>query len=172
MRSTRVVVGLVAIAALGLVAGAHAQPTARPALPTVPVEIGGESFALEVAVDPMTQYRGLGGRRALAPDGGMIFLYRASRPLAFVMRDCRIPIDIAFLDATGRVISTHEMKVEPPRRTEESPREYEARLPQYPSGLPARYAIEVAGGRLAALGVRPGQRIELPREALAAALRE
>lgn len=137
---------------------------ARPARAegtAVAATIGGERFTLEVASDPATMYRGLGGRTRIDPHGGMLFVYASPRPLAFVMRDCPVPLDVAFLDDAGRVIAFHEMKPEPPRAPGESAADYEARLPSYGSPLPARWAVEVAGGRLRALGVRPGDRIEL-----------
>lgn len=159
MRATR-------LAALGL-ALALAAPAATPAraqggLPIREVAIGGERFRLEVAAGPATQFRGLGGRTVIPRNGGMLFVHAAPRPLAFVMRDCPIPIDVAFLDAEGRVLTVHTMKPEPPRRADEDASAYESRLPSYPSAAPAQYAIELAGGRFAELGVRIGDRIPLP----------
>jgi uncharacterized membrane protein (UPF0127 family) len=84
------------------------------------------------------------------------------------MRDCPIPIDVAFLDASGRVISLHEMPPEPARRPDESQLAYESRLEQYPSGLPALFAIETAGGRLRQLGVKGGDVIEIDAASLLA----
>jgi uncharacterized membrane protein (UPF0127 family) len=135
--------------------------SAQGGLPTREVAIGGELFRLEVAADPHTQYRGLGGRTAIPRNGGMLFVHASPRPLAFVMRDCPIPIDVAFLDADGRVLNVHTMKPEPPRRAGEAADTYEARLPAYPSAGPAQYAIELAGGRFAELGVGAGDRIPL-----------
>ena len=57
------------------------------------------------------------------------------------------------------------MTLEPPQRAGESRRAYEARLPRYPSGAPARFAIEVGGGVLAELGVAPGDVVAFDREA-------
>jgi hypothetical protein len=153
------------LGALLLVLVARAQ---GPALPTVGATIAGERFALEVARDAATMYRGLGGRMRIDPAGGMLFVYAQAQPLAFVMRDCPVPIDVAFLDAIGRVINLHEMRPEPPRRPDESQAAYEARLPQYRSALPARFAIEVAGGRLRALGIGPGDRVEIDWQGLGA----
>jgi len=133
---------------------------AQGGLPTVAATIAGESFRLELAEDSETMSRGLGGRTQIPPRGGMLFAYPAPRPLAFVMRDCRVPIDIAYLAADGRVLNIHTMQVEPPRRDDESVAAYEARLPGYRSSGPAQYAVEVAGGLLDELGVRPGDRIE------------
>lgn len=156
-RSGAVRAGLAALAcaALGLAQAAPGQG----GLPTREVVIGGERFRLEVAADPQTQYRGLGGRTEIPRNAGMLFVNASPRPLAFVMRDCPIPIDVAFLDAEGRVLNVHTMPPEPPRRPDESAGDYEARLPAYPSAGPAQYAIELAGGRFAELGVGKGDRI-------------
>ncbi len=130
-------------------------------LEVVWVAIGGETFQLELALDPVTRYRGLSGRDSIPRNGGMLFVMPRSEPFAMVMRDCGVPIDVAFLDSGGRVVAIHEMRPEPPRRRDESPTEYEARLLTYPSGEPARFAIETAGGRLRQLGLAVGQRIPL-----------
>jgi uncharacterized membrane protein (UPF0127 family) len=162
-------------AALAVSPGAAAAPGPQPAaashapaasaLPTTHVVIGGEPFTLEVARDPAAQYRGLGGRTSIDRHGGMLFVFPVSQILAFVMRDCPIPIDVAFLDADGRVVATHEMQPEMPRGPGETAIAYEQRLHLYGSGLPAHYAIEMAGGRLRELGVHGGDAIELPPDA-------
>lgn len=148
---------LVLLAALALTSIAHAQG----GLPTREVAIGGERFLLEVATDAQAQFRGLGGRTVIPRNGGMLFVNASPRLLAFVMRDCPIPIDVAFLDADGRILNVHTMKPEPPRREGESVSAYEGRLPAYSSLGPAQYGIELAGGRFAELGVGKGDRIEL-----------
>jgi hypothetical protein len=58
------------------------------------------------------------------------------------------------------------MKPEEPRREDETEFQYEMRLKRYPSRFPAQFAVETAGGRLAALGVKEGDRIEFDAEAL------
>ncbi len=135
---------------------ADAEPRPAPAPETAWVELAGELFELELALDDRTRYLGLGHRRAVAPDGGMLFVFPDSHPLGFVMRDCAIPLDVAFLDDSGRIVALHAMQPEPPRAPGESPLAYERRLPIYPSGQAARFAIEAAGGRLTELGARVG----------------
>ena len=141
------------------VEAAAPHPTAQP---TVSVAIAGRMFTLEVAGDQRTQTRGLGGRTFIDAHGGMLFAYRKSRELAMVMRDCPIAIDVAFLDEEGRVLALHAMRPELPRQPSESHFQYEARLPAYSSGAPARFAVEVAGGRLLELGVAVGDRLVAP----------
>lgn len=135
------------------------EPEPAAAGETIFLAIGGETFALELALDPATRQRGLGGRTGLSRNGGMLFAFGSPRPLAMVMRDCPEPIDVAFLDGEGRVVALHSMPPEPPRRAGESAMQYERRLPDYPSGAPAQFAVEVAGGRLAQVGVRVGTRL-------------
>jgi uncharacterized membrane protein (UPF0127 family) len=126
---------------------------------TLWVEIAGEPFELELALDAATRHQGLSGRLSIEPNGGMLFVSTVERPQAMVMRDCPIPIDVAFLDSSGEVMVIHEMRPELPRRPTESQREYESRLRLYDSGAPAGFAIEVAGGRLDEIGLQVGDRV-------------
>jgi hypothetical protein len=159
-----------AIAVALAVFAASAQPLATK-LPTAQAVIGGERFTLEVAREPADQFLGLGGRTHIDPHGGMLFAFPYPHATAFVMRDCPIAIDVAFLDPSGRVIAVHEMTPEPPRRSDETPMDYESRLAQYPSGLPAMFAIETAGGRFKQLGVKGGDVIAIDPAALVPAER-
>ena len=171
MARLRQLLRLVGIALL-LLCPAPAHPDEDHHSPEVVwVALGGESFQLELALDPQTRQRGLSGRESISRHGGMLFVLPSPRPFAMVMRDCSVPIDVAFLDDAGRVVAVHEMKVEPPRQPGEPRVLYEARLSAYPSGQPVRFAIETAGGRLAQLGLTVGNEIPLDLEALAARAR-
>jgi len=137
------------------------------------VTIGGRPFTLEIAADDAKRTKGLGGRTEIAPDGGMLFSFRASAIRHFIMRDCPVDIDIIFLDAACNVTRTHAMKAEPPRGEGEgepgdfvNPK-YHSRLKQYSSRYSAKYAIELRGGTLEGLGVQEGDHIELDTKALA-----
>lgn len=151
-------VPLVAMIAAALFLSACAEPTPEGRFR---VEIAGETFDLEPALDNATRTRGLGGRESVDPDGGMLFVFPTPQILGFVMRDCLVPIDIAFVGDTGRVIGMHAMPVEEPQRDDESATEYELRLKRYTSRFPCRIAIEVAGGTWARLGLEVGDRVEI-----------
>ncbi len=160
------------IAALALAGCSSESPSGSKAqlapsgLPTAPVTIKGERFVMELALTDATRLRGLSGREAIDPKGGMLFVFPYAGRHEFVMRDCPAPIDIAFLDAAGRVVAFHEMVPEEPRREDESQFDYEMRLKRYPSRFPAHFAVETAGGRLSSLGVKEGDRFEFDTEAL------
>jgi len=155
------------LAALLLVAAcARERPASAGPGELAFVRLGEETFALELALDPATRHRGLSGRGALARGEGMLFVQPRLAPMAMVMRDCAAPIDVAFLDADGRVVAVHAMVAEPPRASGETAAAYEARLPLYASGVPALFAIETAGGRLREVGLEVGDRVAFDRGGL------
>lgn len=132
------------------------------------VTIKGKKFYVDPALDQKTREKGLGGRESIPADGGMIFYFPYNDVLQFVMRDCPVAIDIAFLDEAGRVLAIHEMKPEEPKKPGESDAMYEMRLKRYSSRFPARAAVEVAGGTLVPLGLKTGDVIEFDRDGLKA----
>jgi len=71
------------------------EPGRRAGL--VAVMVGGRTLQLEVADDELGRERGLGGRAAIAEDGGMMFVFPRPEWQVFVMRDCPISIDVIFL---------------------------------------------------------------------------
>lgn len=133
---------------------------------TFEVEIGGETFRLEVAADRVTRYAGLGGRESIEANGGMIFVFPETAIRYFVMRDCIIPIDIMFLDGAGTVTATYTMQPERPRAEGESNTEYERRLKRYYSKSDSRYVIELHAGTINRLGIEHADRVTLNTQGL------
>lgn len=142
------------------------------------VEITGEWFQLELALDNETRFKGLSGREHIEPDGGMLFVFPRAVSQKFVMRDCFTDIDIIYLAPTGRIIAMHHMPIEPPRDPETEPLntqgispKYEDRLKKYPSRYAAQFVIELAGGTLERLNLAEGDLIELDMDGLKARAR-
>jgi uncharacterized membrane protein (UPF0127 family) len=148
---------------------------------TALVRIAGKPFHLELALDDKTRFQGLSNRTHIEPDGGKLFVFPRPLITGFVMRDCPIPIDVIYLDQTGRIVAMHEMQPEPPRTEEEkklAPRspgdpewlwvndQYEARLKQYPSRYAMQLVIELRGGTYKTLGIKEGDKVELDVEGL------
>jgi uncharacterized membrane protein (UPF0127 family) len=81
------------------------------------------------------------------------------------MEDCLVDMDIIFLDPQGRVTAAHEMKVEPPRRSNETQPAYQRRLRGYRSVYPAQFASERRAGAIARLDIGIERKIglDLPR---------
>ena len=138
-------------AATGLFLAGLALASARsPAsLPEVTVQIGGQRLTVEVAATPAARARGLSGRDRLRPDRGMLFVWPHPGPRRFWMKDTRMPLAVAFLDSSGRILNIHRMA--PPSPAREGFR-------YYPSQGAARFALEVNRGWFAEHGIGPGDR--------------
>ncbi len=154
--------------------GACEAPDAEPVAaviaesPKEKVYLNGERFDLDVALDEQTRFTGLSGRTEIPKNGGMIFAFRFPSRQMFVMRDCPIPIDIAFLDSAGRVLTMYEMQPEEPRKPGETDYEYDQRLRKYDSRYPAQFVVETAGGRLREVGLKPGDLVKFDVQGLKA----
>ena len=122
--------------------------------PTARVVFEGHVILVEIADTPELQARGLGGRKVLAPDEGMIFPYNESGGHAFWMRGMFIPIDIIWL-RNYRVVHV-EPNVPPP-----APGTPDRDLPIYRSPVPGNMVLEIAAGRAAELGIAAGSRIDI-----------
>ncbi len=151
-------------------------------LELVDVTLAGEAFHLELAADEPTRTKGLMGRESIDKDGGMLFVFpRAQvRVQNFWMKNCLTDMDILFLDASGRVLATHEMKKQPLQGKDpaagpdESEKDYEDRIQKtasYSSRFPATFAIELAPGRVKELGINEGDKVEFDAPALKARAR-
>lgn len=126
-------------------------------LGTVRLTIKQRAFELWIANDSDEQSQGLmhvtAERMTPLSDGaqrGMIFVFDHSRELTFWMKDTIIPLDIAYLDSSGKVVSKHTMAA------------LDIRPGQYPSGAPAQFAVEVNAGVWSDIGLVVGDTIELP----------
>lgn len=146
-------------AAAGTPAASRLEPTASR-LEQVPLTIhaaqGAQRFTVEVARTRGERQRGLMGRDHLDEDAGMLFLYRDTQSphSGFWMYRTLIPLDIAFIDARGRVAATATMWPCGSTRPAECPVTY--------AGVPYRAALEINAGILEALGVQEGDCVSWP----------
>ena len=104
-------------------------------------------FTVEVARTTEQQAMGLMYRNALAPDRGMIFPMDPPRPASFWMRNTLIPLDIIFVRADGSIANIAANTVP----YSEEP---------VPSDGPVAAVLEIAGGRAAELGIKPGDKVK------------
>ncbi|HEY8747237.1 MAG TPA: DUF192 domain-containing protein [Tepidisphaeraceae bacterium] len=128
------------------------QPsTGAQSLPTVKMKIGNRTFDLEVAKTSEQQALGLMKRDSMPQDHGMIFTFAEERMLEFWMKDTRIPLDIIYLDARGKVVSVSQMRA------------YD--LTSISSEIPAQYAIELNAGLVKQVGIKSGDVLDIPAPA-------
>ena len=81
---------------------------------------------------------------------GMLFVFEQEQHLNFWMKDTIIPLDIAYARSDGTIVKIYTMTP------------LDTRFNQYPSGEPARVALEVNAGVFAAKGISEGDKIEIP----------
>lgn len=122
-------------------------PTGTPPRRSAWVIFGTDTVVAEVARTPEERERGLMGRNVV-PDGtGMLFVFPEEDIMSFWMSNTFVPLDVAWLDASLRVVDVREMEAES-TEIHSSPR-------------PVMFGLEVPGGWLAAHGVRPGDQAQL-----------
>jgi len=119
------------------------------------VQIKGRAFELKLATTPQQTARGLMGVKRLAENEGMLFVFPDVRVRSFWMKGCLISLDLIFLDSRGRVVSIQTMPPPAPGTPEDE-------LKHYSSRWPARFAIELAAGEAAKLGLKENDQIPLP----------
>jgi uncharacterized protein len=132
---------------------ATATPAVHPesGLPVVPLTVvhAGQRhvFRVEVARTDAEQEKGLMFRTAMGVDEGMIFPMTPPREAAFWMKNTVIPLDIIFIGADHRILNIAANAV-----------------PYSETPLPAAGKVsgvlELNGGRAAALGIGPGDRVD------------
>lgn len=107
---------------------------------------------VEIARTEAQRRTGLMGRRSLAANAGMLFVYQSERPAnsGFWMFQTLIPLDIAYLGADGRIRAIKSMAPCPP----------EERCPAYPAGQPYTLALEVNQGFFDRHGITVGDQID------------
>jgi uncharacterized protein len=136
----------VVLAALALAGCGSAR---SDGLPTVAVRVSGATVQAEVAADAKARERGLSGRRGLAEDRGMLFVYPDHGARTYWMKGMRFPIDIIWIDR-GQVQGV-ERSVPVPRGS----------LPLYASDGPADHVLEVPAGWARRHGTKRGDRVSI-----------
>jgi uncharacterized protein len=107
------------------------------------------TFAVEMALTPEEQAKGLMFRRELPEGQGMLFDFQREQPAIFWMKNTYVSLDMIFIRADGRILRIAENTV-PLSET------------LVPSGGPVRAVLEVVAGTAAKLGIAPGDRVAHP----------
>lgn len=144
---------LVSVAILTSVAAAGA--TAEGAKWAVAVFPSGTEFSLEIVDDPDSRRLGYMFREHIGPTDGMLFVFDRPDRHSIWMKNCRVPLDIIWLDPEFRVV---EIAPDRPPCPEQG---------ECPSIAPMRlasYVLEIAAGGSAAQGLKVGERVQILSE--------
>lgn len=118
------------------------------------VTVGGEQRCLLLAQTPEQRARGLMEVTDLGGYPGMAFAFPADTDVGFWMRNTPTPLSIAYLDASGAIVSTADM----------APCDDVPTCPTYPAAGPYRWAVEVPQGNLDDLGLTGDARLTIESE--------
>jgi uncharacterized membrane protein (UPF0127 family) len=116
--------------------------------------IGAQAIHIRVAADSDSRYEGLVGVARLGENEGMLFLYPQARTMRFWMQGCLIPLDIAYLDSSFRVLSIKTCKAPPP-----NPKDHE--IDRAPSPGAVQTVLEMPGGWFKQKGIGVGAQLIL-----------
>lgn len=147
IRCTLLAAATFALATAGATAGSYDWAVAI--LPS------GAEFRLEIVTDPVAQARGYMFREEVTDDEGMLFVYPESAHQSFWMKNCKVPLDIIWLDARMRVVG---IAADQPPCPEDGP------CPSIEPLSAAHYALELRAGMAARHGLVAGDRIQVLSE--------
>lgn len=116
------------------------------------VELGGQRFQVEIADNDEERARGLMFRESMDEGRGMLFIHDRQQPLAYWMKNTKIPLDILYFDSKKHLVS---------QQRDVPPCSLGNRCPPYPSDAPALYVLELNAGEAAKLKLEDGAALTL-----------
>lgn len=150
-------VHLVAVALLLAVTG-HAQAECAADQVDLRGPWGQARFTVELADTDATRAQGLMHRDRLARSAGMLFIFERPDTRSFWMRNTLIPLDMLFIDPSGRVVHIHHEAI-PLDETPISSRSSDVLM-----------VLEINGGLSRSMGIAEGSEMRHPRLDQATAL--
>lgn len=142
--------GLLLLLLLAAAAPAAAQATFETASLSIETAAGEtHDFQVEIAETGEQRAQGLMFRREMAADAGMLFLFGGSEVRAMWMKNTIIPLDMLFIDETGKIVRIAERTVPYSERA-------------IVSGGPVSAVLELNAGTASRLAIKPGDRVRHP----------
>ncbi len=135
---------------LGLAISAALPALAQSRFPVTTLNIGVHLIQAELAIRDEERAQGLMFREQLGANEGMVFRFPENRPVCMWMKNTFVPLSVAFIDETGKIINIEDMQ----------PQTQDAHCAK----RPARYALEMNQGWFRQKNVKPGAKIDgLPK---------
>ena len=121
-----------------------AEPTeAQPKLPTIKMYVGTVEIKVEQALTEIQIQTGMMFRKEIGTNEGMIFVHRDVSDRMYWMKNCFVPLSIAYINPVGRIMEIHDQK---PHDTNGV----------YSVSNNIKYALETPQGWFKRNGIEPG----------------
>jgi uncharacterized protein len=114
--------------------------------PVISLTTGIYVIKAEVAAKDAERQQGLMFREKLGPNEGMVFLFEAPAGVCMWMKNTLIPLSVAFIDDSGKIINIEDMQPQT--------------IDSHCTKKPARYALEMNLGWFKQKNIKPGSMIE------------
>lgn len=116
---------------------------------TIRGDFGEVRFSVDVADEPSERAQGLMFVESMPRFTGMLFIYERPQFASFWMRNTLIPLDMLFVDETGRILTLHENAIP----LDETP---------IMGGDNISHVLEINGGLSSLLGIKVGDTLQHP----------
>jgi len=127
--------------------GADPDSPAQPKLQTTKLRIGPHQVIAECAVTEKEASHGMMFRKNMPDNHGMLFFLKTPRRAGFWMKNTLIPLSIAYIDESGKILEIYRMT---PHDT----------TPVTSSSFRVKYALEMNQGWFQKNGVQPGELVK------------
>lgn len=133
--------------------GAQVPTSSNVGLNTVTLHLGKADLKAEIAATPLEDETGLMFRHSLGDNDGMLFFLPGPQTAEFWMKNCFIPLSVAFIGKDGTILEIHDMQAPDPAIPD-------AELPRTRSDSDqVFYAVEANLHWFALNGVKPGDKV-------------
>ena len=106
------------------------------------LSIGINLINAEVAANDAQRQQGMMFRTSMGTNAGMIFVFDDVNSQCMWMKNTKVPLSVAFIDANGKIVNIEDMEPET--------------LENHCSKRPVKYALEMNMGWFAKRNIKPG----------------
>lgn len=138
------------VAAFATIIASNALAQQPTKFPVVSLNAGIHVIKAEVAATEAQRQQGLMHREKMGTNEGMVFLFGAPAGVCMWMKNTLIPLSVAFIDETGKILNIEDMEPQT--------------MDSHCAKKPATYALEMNRGWFKQRNIKPGSMIDgLPR---------
>jgi uncharacterized membrane protein (UPF0127 family) len=90
--------------------GSAVATDSKKSLPRTSLSVGKYQLDVQLASDEATREQGLMKQKTLGANEGMLFIFPSPQRVAFWMKNTSLPLSVAYLTSSGRIVETHDLE--------------------------------------------------------------